>query len=338
MSKEVLLAFSGGIDSCAALKILRQEGYKVTALTIDMMGDEELIRTAKQRAAELELPLHVVDAQSLFQERIINNFTSEYLAGRTPAPCTLCNREIKWEIVAQMADKLGIEKIATGHYFQMEEREGRRYIVRAKDRRKDQSYYLWSVPQSLLARALTPMGQMIKEEVKAQSKIKNESMGVCFLKGQHYAEYITQQCGEMAEGDIVDRKGIVVGRHNGIARYTIGQRRGEGIPEGMRVVELRGAENQICVGDNSKLFHRTLHLNGCHFVDYKEVESSQNITVMIRGLGLNPEGFAKVKLSDQKDCATIHLAEPAWAAAPGQPIVLYSDERVIGGGYLTQSE
>ncbi len=330
--RDVLLAFSGGIDSCAALQILRQQGYRVTALIIDMMGDKQLIETAQQRAAELNLTLHIVDAQSEFQKHIIDNFTSEYLTGRTPAPCTLCNRHIKWEILAHTADQLGINYIATGHYFQIAELDQHYYVRRAVDNRKDQSYYLWGVPQELLKRALTPMGTMIKEVVKAQSSVKSESMGICFLNKRPYAEFLITHCGEMKHGDIVNRSGQIVGNHNGIARYTIGQRRGEGIPEGLRVVKLNAPNNQIYVGDNSELFHKILYLERCHFVNREQIESLNNITVMIRGLGLNPEGYATVELTQQG--AIVRLNSPAWAAAPGQPIVLYSADRVIGGGYL----
>ncbi len=336
MDNEILLAFSGGIDSCAAVALLRDWGYRVTALTIDMTGDDELLSVAKKRAAELGVPIHIVDGQDEFRDQIIDNFTSEYLSGRTPAPCTLCNREVKWKILADTADQLGIKHIATGHYFQIEQHDGRFYVTRAADPRKDQSYYLWSVPQEILARALTPMGQMIKEEVKAQSSIKRESMGVCFLNKMPYADFITSHCGELPHGKVVNRAEEVVGRHNGVARYTIGQRRGEGIPEGLRVVELRADKNQICVGLNSELFHKRLYLEQCHFVDRSIIESLNNISVMVRGLGLNPEGFATVQLTENG--ATIELESPAWAAAPGQPIVLYVGDRVVGGGYLTRSE
>ncbi len=336
--KSVVLAFSGGIDSCAALDWLRGEGYHVVGVTIDMTGDNELIRSAQQRAQEHDLELRVVDAQGEFHQKIIDNFVGEYLAGRTPAPCTRCNPLIKWDILARVADELGIYHIATGHYFQIERVDELYYVSRAVDPQKDQSYYLWGVPQSLLARALTPMGRAIKSEVKRLSAIKSESMGVCFLNRRPYAEFITSQCGEMPSGDVVDRSGRVVGRHNGVARYTIGQRRGEGIPEAMRVVELRADLNQVCVGDNSELFHRVLYLDSCHFVDRASIELLTNIRVMIRGLGLNPEGCASVELSDDGAAATIILSSPAWAAAPGQPIVLYSENRVVGGGYLTRSQ
>ncbi len=332
-SMRVLLAFSGGIDSCAAVQILRDKGYEVEALTIDMIGDVRMLDGARECAERLSIPLHIVDGRQIFQREIIDNFTSEYLSGRTPAPCTRCNTLIKWELLAQKADELGIYHIATGHYFRLEEERGKIFVTRAADPIKDQSYYLWGVRQELLARALTPMGEQIKEEVKRESVIKKESMGVCFLQGAHYTDYICAHCGEMAKGEVIDKKGEVVGEHNGVARYTIGQKRGEGIPAGVRVTEIIAAKNQIRVDDNKTLFTHKLHLNNCHIID----DNPEQLSVMIRGLGLNPQGRATITRTDSG--ATIELLDDtAWAAAPGQPIVLYSKDRVIGGGYLTYAE
>lgn len=331
------MAFSGGIDSCAAVGILRNMGYEVEALTIDMLGDETMIRSARESAERLSIKLHIVDGREIFNREIIGNFISEYMAGRTPAPCTRCNTMIKWELVAQKADELGIYHIATGHYFRLEEDCGRYYVTRAIDKIKDQSYYLWGVKQEILSRVVPPMGEQIKEVVKRDSEIKRESMGICFLRGRHYTEYLCQQNGEMREGDIVDASDRVVGRHNGIARYTIGQKRGEGIPSGLRVTEIIAKENQIRVDLNEKLFTKKLYIDNCHFVNKDIISKCDNITVMIRGLGINPQGRAKVTIN--KNRATIELLDDrAWAAAPGQPIVLYSKDRVIGGGYLVSAE
>ncbi len=336
-SKRVLLAFSGGIDSCAAVGILQNMNYEVEALTIDMMGDETMIQNARKSAERLSIKLHIIDGREMFNREIIDNFTSEYMAGRTPAPCTRCNTMIKWELVAQKADELGIYHIATGHYFRLEEDHGKYYITRAIDKIKDQSYYLWGVKQEILSRVVTPMGEQIKEEVKRDSAIKKESMGICFLRGRHYTEYLCQQNGEMREGDIIDASSKVVGRHNGIARYTIGQKRGEGIPSGLRVTEIIAKENQIRVDLNEKLFTKKLYIDNYHFVDSDLLSKYDDLTVMIRGLGINPKGRAKVTIN--KDIATIELLDDsAWAAAPGQPIVLYSKDRVIGGGYLVSAE
>lgn len=334
---KVLVAFSGGIDSCAAVEILRGKGYDVEALTIDMMGDNAMVQNARESADRLSIKLHIFDGKEIFEQEIINNFISEYQSGRTPAPCTRCNTFIKWELVARKADELGIYHIATGHYFRLEEINGLYYVARALDPIKDQSYYLWGVRQELLARAVTPMGDRIKSEVKKESHIKSESMGVCFLHGRHYTDFLCERCGKMIEGDVVDNQGNIVGRHNGIARYTIGQKRGEGIPSGVRVTEIMATKNQIKVDLNETLLKRNLHIDNCHFVDSSEITKSNNLTIMVRGLGLNPKGGAKVSIKESG--AKIELLEDsAWAAAPGQPIVIYSENRVVGGGYLDYAE
>ncbi|MFI3303154.1 MAG: tRNA-specific 2-thiouridylase [Rikenellaceae bacterium] len=332
-NRKILLAFSGGIDSCAAVEILRAEGYSVHLLTIDMLGDEAIMSQARDSAERLGLKLDVVDARELFEREIIGNFVAEYVAGRTPAPCTRCNPLIKWELLAKRADELGIFHIATGHYFRVEEYNDHLYVSRGVDPRKDQSYYLWGLREEILRRVVTPMGALIKDEVRASSVIKRESMGICFLRGCHYTEFIEDRCGKFAEGDIVDESGVVVGRHNGLARYTVGQRRGEGIPEGMRVTKLLGGTNQICVAPNERLYTKHLHIIECHFINPAEVASSQNLTVMIRGIGRNPEGRATLTFTDYG--AMIELIDGhAWAAASGQPVAVYIGDRVVGGGVL----
>ncbi len=331
--KEILLAFSGGIDSCAATQILQSQGYTVTLLTIDMVGDEAMVNQAKSSAERLNLPLKIVDARELFEREIIGNFVSEYSSGRTPAPCTRCNPLIKWKILSETADSLGIYHISTGHYFRTKEHQGHIYVSRALDPRKDQSYYLWGVSEAILRRAVTPMGDRIKAEVKETSHIKKESMGVCFLRGCHYTELLQERCGELTEGDIVDTKGCVVGRHNGVARYTIGQRRGEGIPEGLRVTAIDATQNQLRVGLNEELYTDCLEIEECHFINPEELFSSNRVSVMVRGIGRNPSGYAT--LSPTLRGAKITLTDDrAWAAASGQPVALYIDDRVVGGGAL----
>ncbi len=333
---DILVAFSGGIDSCAAIDLVRSEGYEPQAVTIDMMGDRELLEQARLSAERLDVQLHIVDGRKLFNECVVDNFVNEYLSGRTPAPCTRCNPLIKWRLLAQKADELGIYHIASGHYFNIERFNDRYYVSRGDDPRKDQSYYLWGLTQDILARIVTPMGSQIKEVVMQTSVIKRESMGICFLRGCHYGEFLSPHAPHSLEGEIVNRSGVVVGQHNGIYNYTIGQKRGVGIPSGSCVVEVNATKNQIVIGDNSELFHTTLLISDYNIVDMQEALESENISVMVRGIGVNPSGFAK--LSFENANIKITLSNPAWAAAPGQPIVLYIGRRVIGGGYLVMSE
>ncbi len=334
---DILLAFSGGIDSCAAVEILRAEGRRVHLLTIDMLGDQALMSQARTSAARLGLELHTFDARELFEREIVANFIGEYVAGRTPAPCTRCNPLIKWKILVDVADQMGIYHIATGHYFRVVEFNSHHYVSRALDPRKDQSYYLWGVSEEILRRVVTPMGDRIKEQVKAASILKSESMGVCFLRGRHYTDLLERRCGDgcrgLVAGDVVDVSGAVVGRHSGVARYTIGQRRGVGIPDGLRVTAIESSRNELRVGKSEELYTDRLEIEECHFVDGEELFASRDVTVMIRGIGRNPEGRARLVATPVG--ATIELLDcKAWAAASGQPVALYIGDRVVGGGIL----
>ena len=332
MGQSVLLGFSGGIDSCTSARRLTDEGYRVVALTIDTMGDEAMLAKAQQKAEELGIDWLAYDAREVFKREIIDYFCHEYSIGHTPAPCTRCNPLIKWRILAEEADRLGIHHIATGHYFNIGKRGDLYYVTKGLDQSKDQSYYLWGLTQDILSRAITPMGNTIKSDVKRSFKDKSESMGICFLQGIPYAEYLAKQGIAMSEGDIVSTSGELCGRHNGIARYTIGQRRGAGIPEGMRVIGIDAANNHIVVGENSLLYHNRLTVAECNIVSREELLSANDITIKIRGIGRNPE--RPVRIEECKGGYIVTTDDPAWAPALGQPIVFYRNNWVIGGGIV----
>lgn len=336
MNKSVILGFSGGIDSTSAVGLLREQGYRVIALTIDTMGDSAMLEKAEQRAKELGVEWYAVDAKAMFERDIIDYFCSEYASGRTPAPCTRCNTHIKWHILLSEANRLGIEHIATGHYFNIEQHNNKYYVAKALDSNKDQSYYLWGLSQEILGRAITPMGSKIKSEVKEGFKDKSESMGICFLGRRPYAEFLESRGIEMKSGDIVDNTGCACGRHNGIARYTIGQKRGEGIPEGKRVIDIEPTKNVIRVGDNSMLYKSKLYITNCNIVDENELLTSNDITIKIRGIGKNPE--LHINIVKHKDGYMITTTDKAYAPALGQPLVLYRDNLVIGGGIVDSFE
>ena len=332
MEQSVLLGFSGGIDSCTSARRLTQEGYRVVALTIDTMGDKAMVAKAQEKAKELGVEWMVYDAREMFKREIIDYFCREYTMGHTPAPCTRCNPHIKWQILAQEADRLGITHIATGHYVNITEHNGLRYVTKGLDENKDQSYYLWGLSQEILARAITPMGNAIKSDVKRSFADKSESMGICFLQGLPYAEFLAKQGVAMPEGDIVNECGEICGRHNGIARYTIGQRRGVGIPEGLRVTGIDAANNHIIVGENSRLYHHRLTIANCNIVSIEELLTAHDVTVKIRGIGRNPQLPVSVDRCDGGFVVTTD--DPAWAPALGQPLVFYRDNLVIGGGIV----
>ena len=336
MSRSVVLGFSGGIDSCTAAERLRDEGYRVVALTINTTNDQKLLETAKAKAQEIGVEWLEYNATERFRREIIDYFISSYANGHTPAPCTLCNTRIKWPILCEVADKLGIHHVATGHYLDIVERNGHLYIAQALDNNKDQSYYLWGVGEEILRRMLTPMRQVLKSDIRENFTNKKESMGICFLNGAHYTDFLSSQGAALTSGDVINNKSEVVGRHNGMARYTIGQRRGVGIPEGMRIVGLDAEHNRLIVGDNSELYKQKLYITNCRITNPKELLSADDITIMIRGIGRNPERPVKVERHSDGYCVTCDDA--AWAPAIGQPLVFYRNNLVIGGGIICNFE
>ena len=336
MSRSVVLGFSGGIDSCTAAERLRDEGYRVVALTINTTNDQKLLETAKAKAQEIGVEWLEYNATERFRREIIDYFISSYANGHTPAPCTLCNTRIKWPILCEVADKLGIHHVATGHYLDIVERNGHLYIAQALDNNKDQSYYLWGVGEEILRRMLTPMRQVLKSDIRENFTNKKESMGICFLNGAHYTDFLSSQGAALTSGDIINNKSEVVGQHNGIARYTIGQRRGVGIPEGMRIVGLDAEHNKLIVGYNSELYKQKLYITNCRITNPEELLSADDITIMIRGIGRNPERPVKVERHSDGYCVTCDDA--AWAPAIGQPLVFYRNNLVIGGGIICNFE
>ena len=334
MKESVLLAFSGGMDSRTAARLLLEE-YEVESLTLDTTGDADLLLSAKRYATELGIEHSSLDVQAEFRHRIIDYFTDSYAAGRTPAPCTVCNPMIKWRYLIDEADRRGIEHVATGHYFNIERYNNHVYVARADDSRKDQSYYLWGLSQHVLQRALTPMGHVIKDNIRSGFTHAKESMGLCFLRGESYRDYIGRtQPALTCEGDVVDTEGRKVGSHAGVAFYTIGQKRGfECELTGVAVVGIDAAMNRIIVGKDAELYHSTLEINDCNIVDKEEFMQADDVRVVIRGIGRNPQEYMR-RAEPAGEGYRIHLSDPAWAPAAGQPVVFYRQNRVIGGGIV----
>lgn len=334
MKESVLLAFSGGMDSRTAARLLLEE-YEVESLTLDTTGDADLLLSAKRYATELGIEHSSLDVQAEFRHRIIDYFTDSYAAGRTPAPCTVCNPMIKWRYLIDEADRRGIEHVATGHYFNIERYNNHLYVARADDSRKDQSYYLWGLSQHVLQRALTPMGHIIKDNIRSGFMHAKESMGLCFLRGESYRDYIGRtQPALTCEGDVVDTEGRKVGSHAGVAFYTIGQKRGfECELSGVAVVGIDAATNRIIVGKDAELYHSTLEIGDCNIIDKEEFMQADDVRVVIRGIGRNPQEYMH-RAEPSGEGYRIHLNDPAWAPAAGQPVVFYRQNRVIGGGIV----
>lgn len=335
MSERVLLGFSGGVDSQSAAIYLQNQGYQVVALTLDMIGDAAILSKASRAAHGLGVEHHVVDVRLAFSQHIIDYFVNSYLSGYTPAPCTMCNPLIKWEYMVRVADDMGISKIASGHYFNIETLDGYYYVAKAEDISKDQSYYLWGLSQATLSRIITPMGRVYKQHIKSCFADKRESMGVCFLGNKSYRDFIlSHNPSVLTEGDVVDTLGNIVGSHEGIAFYTIGQKRGyTSSIAGSVVVDIDASRNQLVVSTDMDLYKSNLEIVNCNIVNRDELFTLSDISVVVRGLGRNPGGFVR-QITPTREGLLLSLSDPAWALAIGQPVVLYRGNKVLGGGYL----
>lgn len=343
MKEKVVVGMSGGVDSFMAALFLLEEGYKVIGVNLRLWGENDT-QMVETNCRELGIPLIYRDGQSLFRELVVGPFVREYLQGRTPSPCCICNRSVKWQLLAAVAREQEVQKIATGHYVRLLHTGDKHYILKGKDAVKDQSYFLWGIPQGVLAGAITPLGEYTKAQVKEKALErgypgmvrKRESMGICFLAGQDYRNFIEAEAGQLPgkRGCIVDRKGVVLGEHAGIFHFTIGQKQGLPVRNGqpLYVAEIDVMRNEIVVDVKNGLLADTLVVSQAEFVDRNDLLAS-DVEIKIRGVGVNPAGFVRIEeLADKK--LRVRLAEPAWAAAPGQPVAFYRGDILLGGGIL----
>lgn len=340
----VLVALSGGMDSAATVLMLRERGFRVTALYMDMFGAQAERERAILTARSLDVELLIEDVSEMFRNEIIHYVLREHQAGRTPAPCSRCNPRIKWNILLAVADRMGIVKVATGHYVRIIKSDGAYWVGRGADPTKDQSYYLWALTPKVLERALTPLGDYTKHEIRAYLSQHGyraiagsaESMGVCFLAGTGYADFLAENM-ELYSGDVVDKEGRVVGRHRGYQLYTVGQKRGfeSSVRSGaVMTVDARG--NRLIVTDCAEdLYVGQFFLEQWVVSDLDELLSRDDISVMVRGIGRNPQGCCSVSRYDDRLLRVDLRDDRAWALAAGQPAVLYIGERVVAGGIIT---
>lgn len=340
--KKVLVGISGGVDSAAAVLMLRQRGYEVTGLHLNLYGEPEN-GELEALSRRLGIPVHTVDIGRRFEKEIVDWFVGEYMRGNTPSPCTRCNVRIKWQVLAEEADRLGCGLLATGHYCRIAERDGLRFVRQGADLLKDQSYYLWQLPQELLARIVFPLGDHTKQQVRAFMEEqgehelvgRKESMGVCFLRGEGYETLLRKRVpgiGRLADGEIVDRTGAVIGRHKGYPFYTLAQKRGMGLPPGLCVTGIDSQRNRLTAGPEADLYIRSIRLAAWQAPDPARLFASPRLRCKVRGIGRNPEGFCRVVR--EGDSLRVETEHPAWAVAKGQPVVFYEEDRVAGGGIV----
>ena len=355
MAKRVLVAMSGGVDSSAVCLLLREQGYEVVGMTMRaydlpqqfLSGADEpdYILSARELAQRLGIEHHVVDVRQSFRETIVQNFLDEYCAGRTPNPCVLCNRDFKFRLLHELADQLDCEWMATGHYVKTQVHNGLHYLLMGDDVRKDQSYFLWRVPQATLQRCLFPLGEMKKPAVRQYLEAQgfswrakqSESMEVCFVEND-YRDFLRQQLPtlslEVAGGFFVDGSGRKLGQHLGVPFYTIGQRKGLGIALGKPtyVLRLNAQKNTIVLGDAEELLTQVFFVEQPHFVDESETITSPSLSVRVR-YHSHPVACSIERLTDVP-FLLVRTASPVSAITPGQSAVFYIGNRLVGGAII----
>jgi tRNA-specific 2-thiouridylase len=353
--KRVLVGMSGGIDSSATCIMLQEQGYEVVGMTMrtwDVASqfatpeqeEPDFILEARALAQRLGIEHHVADVREEFKQVIVKYFIDEYMQGRTPNPCVMCNPLFKERLLCEWADKTNCAWISTGHYCRLEEHEGNRYIVAGDDVTKDQSYFLWRLPQEVLRRFLFPLGNYTKQEVREYLKEKGfeakakggESMEVCFIEGD-YRDFLRQQIPDIdtkiGPGYFVDNKGVKIGQHKGFPYYTIGQRKGLGIALGhpAHVLRINPEKNTVMLGTADDLKAEYMLAEDAMIINMQELLECPNLTVRIRYRS-KPIPCQVLPLDNGQ--MLIHFLEEASAITPGQSAVFYDGKRVLGGAFI----
>lgn len=359
--KKVVVAMSGGVDSSVAAALLKEQGCEVTGITMNLFSlskeyctDENLrsccgwgaIEDAHRVAMTIGIPHYVVDLKDNFKRRVIDDFLREYARGRTPNPCIRCNEYIKFDVMMKRAEKIDADFLATGHHARVVyDRKRTRYLLKkGKDRKKDQSYFLYIMTQKQLSRTLLPIGDFTKEEVREKAKKfglsvarRPESQEICFIPDNDYVRFLRDRIPEaFCEGPIIDSENRVIGQHNGIIHFTVGQRRGMGIAAShpLYVIHIDSVKNTITVGTNDQLRRNKLCASRINWISKAKMAEQFRVRAKIRYK--HREANALVSPLDSGQ-VLVEFEKPQRAITPGQAVVFYDGDIVVGGGTIEKS-
>ncbi len=354
--KKVVIGMSGGVDSSVAAHLLKEAGYDVIGVTMQIWQTEDAcsleenggccglsaVEDARRVASDLGIPYYVMNFRNEFKEKVIDYFVDEYLVGHTPNPCIACNRYVKWESLLQRSLEIGADYIATGHYARVVQLPNGRYTLKkSATSAKDQTYALYNLTQYQLSHTLMPVGEYTKDEIRGIAERiglrvanKPDSQEICFVSDNNYARYIEEATGKKAEtGNFVTPDGKVIGTHKGIIHYTVGQRKGLNLSMGhpVFVVAIRPETNEVVIGNAEDVFADKLVCNRLNFMSIPDLEGEMTVTVKIRYS--HKGALATIRKIDE-DTVECIFAEPQRAITPGQAVVFYDGEYVVGGGTI----